>query len=224
MTVASYKPYELKHKAIRQLVKLAGIKKNDVFYDLGCASGKVVIELAKNRKIKRAVGVDNDPTEFPKAWLRAFRELRANRLWYVDFRLADIQDFQYGDATVIYQGTDEDTDTVSEYSKRLGSNKVRIITKDLPLVGYLPEKSNQPKNSQRLFITEYPLTRASELSKWIKSILGNSGTVDMLYRYYYGRVLSHYPNQKQDASLAVRDLKRLVIHRFRSTRKARKNA
>jgi len=44
------KPFELNDKQIAELISLADFKKGDIFYDLGCGEGKVVIEVAKVAK------------------------------------------------------------------------------------------------------------------------------------------------------------------------------
>lgn len=47
-------------KKINQILALAGLKKNQVFYDLGCGDGRVVIEAVKNFKVK-GIGIDINP-------------------------------------------------------------------------------------------------------------------------------------------------------------------
>jgi len=45
-------PYEIDDDQIRELIKLANLHPNDVFYDLGSARGRVIIALAKETQIK----------------------------------------------------------------------------------------------------------------------------------------------------------------------------
>lgn len=45
---------------VNQMLKLAGIKKDELVYDLGCGDGRIVITAAKKYKA-RAVGFDIDP-------------------------------------------------------------------------------------------------------------------------------------------------------------------
>lgn len=48
------------------MLKLAGVKKSDVVYDLGCGDGKIVIAAAKKYGA-RAVGIDIDPQRIREA-------------------------------------------------------------------------------------------------------------------------------------------------------------
>lgn len=53
-------------KAVREMLKLAGVKKSDVVYDLGCGDGRIVISAAKNYGA-RGVGIDIDPERIKQA-------------------------------------------------------------------------------------------------------------------------------------------------------------
>jgi SAM-dependent methyltransferase len=213
-------PFELSIAQARELIKLARFTSKDVFYDLGCATGKVVIEVVKRTGVKKAIGVDHDECQFRKAWPLACRQLPRRKLWYnIDFKLKDIQTFDYSDATILYQGTEEDKKTVREYQKRLGPKPVRIITKDLPLVGYMPARANRENKGCWLFLSEYPLTRTHNLESWIQSVLGRPGTLEQLYRYYRSKLAMHYRDDPKYHEQSVRFLKRLIKKRFRLSRR-----
>ncbi len=49
----------LSRKTIREILKLANIRKNDVLYDLGCGTGRVVITAAREHGIK-TVGIEKN--------------------------------------------------------------------------------------------------------------------------------------------------------------------
>lgn len=51
--------------AVQAMMKLAGVKKGDVLYDLGCGDGRIVIAAAKLGA--RAVGVDINPVRIAEA-------------------------------------------------------------------------------------------------------------------------------------------------------------
>jgi len=62
-------PYVMANKiVIRQALKLAGLKKGDVFYDLGCGRGDVLIEAAKMGA--KATGFEISPYYFLLAKLK----------------------------------------------------------------------------------------------------------------------------------------------------------
>jgi cyclopropane fatty-acyl-phospholipid synthase-like methyltransferase len=80
------------------MLKLAGVGKNDVVYDLGCGDGKIVIAAA--RMGARGVGVDIDPQRVSEATANVKKAGVADR---VQIRLGDIFDpaVKFDDATVV---------------------------------------------------------------------------------------------------------------------------
>src|ERR1700686_4492933 len=52
--------------AVQEMLKLAGVKKSDVVYDLGCGDGRIVIAAAKNFGA-RGVGIDINPARIAEA-------------------------------------------------------------------------------------------------------------------------------------------------------------
>jgi SAM-dependent methyltransferase len=52
-------------EVVNEMINLAGVKKGDVVYDLGCGDGRIVIAAAK--KGARAVGIDIDPERIGEA-------------------------------------------------------------------------------------------------------------------------------------------------------------
>jgi len=52
--------------AVQEMLKLAGVKKSDVVYDLGCGDGRIVIAAAKNFGA-RGVGIDINPVRINEA-------------------------------------------------------------------------------------------------------------------------------------------------------------
>src|SRR6202790_554420 len=51
---------------VQEMLKLAGVKKSDVVYDLGCGDGRIVIAAAKSGGA-RGVGIDINPPRTPEA-------------------------------------------------------------------------------------------------------------------------------------------------------------
>jgi len=52
--------------AVEDMLKLAGVKKSDIVYDLGCGDGRIVIAAAKTYGAK-AVGIDINPERIKEA-------------------------------------------------------------------------------------------------------------------------------------------------------------
>jgi len=53
-------------EAVQDMLKLAGVNKSDVVYDLGCGDGRIVITAAKIYGV-RGVGIDIDPRRIQEA-------------------------------------------------------------------------------------------------------------------------------------------------------------
>ncbi len=53
-------------EAVEAMLKLAGVKKSDIVYDLGCGDGRIVITAAKNFGA-RGVGIDINPVRIDEA-------------------------------------------------------------------------------------------------------------------------------------------------------------
>ncbi|HYF17025.1 MAG TPA: methyltransferase domain-containing protein [Ramlibacter sp.] len=79
------------------MLDLAGVKKGDVLYDLGCGDGRIVITAAKERGA-RGVGVDIDPQRIKEAKENA-RTAGVEK--QVQFRQGDLFKADFSPATVV---------------------------------------------------------------------------------------------------------------------------
>ncbi|MBI4890774.1 MAG: methyltransferase domain-containing protein [Acidobacteria bacterium] len=82
---------------VRQMLKMAGVQKNDVLYDLGCGDGRIVITAAKEFGT-RGVGIDIDPQRITEANANA-RQAGVTKL--VTFRNEDLFESDVREATVV---------------------------------------------------------------------------------------------------------------------------
>jgi tRNA G37 N-methylase Trm5 len=86
-------PYEV----VDEMLKLAGVKKGDVLYDLGSGDGRIPVTAAKKFGI-RAVGIDIDPQRIEEAKENAKKNGVAN---LVQFRQEDLFRANFREATVV---------------------------------------------------------------------------------------------------------------------------
>ena len=86
-------PYEV----VDEMLKLAGVHKGDVLYDLGSGDGRIPVTAAKKFGI-RAVGIDIDPQRIEEAKENA-RKNGVSSL--VQFRQEDLFRTRISDATVV---------------------------------------------------------------------------------------------------------------------------
>jgi len=84
-------------KAVEEMLKVAGVTKSDVLYDLGCGDGRIVIEAAKKYGA-RGVGIDIDPVRIKEARENA-RKAGVENL--VRFEENDLFQADFHEATVV---------------------------------------------------------------------------------------------------------------------------
>jgi SAM-dependent methyltransferase len=82
---------------VEAMLKLAGVKKGDVVYDLGCGDGRIVIEAVRSYGAT-GVGIDIDPERIKEARENARRAGVAGR---VEFRNEDLFEADISRATVV---------------------------------------------------------------------------------------------------------------------------
>jgi len=146
--------------------------------------------------VKKAIGVETDQDYYVPARKEANSTLSWEQLQRIDFWLGDFQDidrehfycYDSSDATVIYHSLHESIDDMTFYNEMYGKRRIRLITKDLPLVGYGSEANRENKDCW-LFLTKLPLKKESRIRKkesWAESVLGVPNlTMDHVYSYYW---------------------------------------
>lgn len=86
-----------KYEVVDEMLRMAGVGKNDVLYDLGCGDGRIVITAAK-RFGCRGVGVDIDPERIAESKVNA-AEAGVERL--VRFIEGDLFEAEFCEASVV---------------------------------------------------------------------------------------------------------------------------
>ncbi len=117
------------------IMRLANIRPDDIFYDLGCGDGRIVVKAAKEG-VKKAVCIEINPSLIEKAKEYARNENVIDRIEFInmDFFKAPISD-----ATVMYMYL------LTSVNKALRpkletelKNGTRIITLDFEIPGWKP--------------------------------------------------------------------------------------
>ena len=91
---------------VEAMLRLAGVGKDDVVYDLGCGDGRIVVTAVSQFGAKRGVGIDLDRTRLKESVERAKKAGVADR---VEFRQGDvlkIDDLSEATVVAIYMGED----------------------------------------------------------------------------------------------------------------------
>jgi SAM-dependent methyltransferase len=83
---------------VKAMLELAGVKKGDIVYDLGCGDGRIAISAYKDFGAVRATGIDIDPERIREARENARKAGVGKR---VQFRNEDLFLANFRDATVV---------------------------------------------------------------------------------------------------------------------------
>jgi cyclopropane fatty-acyl-phospholipid synthase-like methyltransferase len=82
---------------VEEMLRMAGVRPDDVVYDLGCGDGRIVV-MAAQKFGARGVGVDIDPKRIEEARANAARAGVSDR---AEFRLGDLFNADIRAATVV---------------------------------------------------------------------------------------------------------------------------
>ena len=185
---------ELNDKQIDILLEFSELNSKDVFYDLGSGTGKVVIDVYKKANVKKSIGIEYNKKYYDIAKKRAKYELSENIVGKnVDFFHGNYSDknengyvFDISDGTIVYNSLAPSGKSDFYDVQFNGITGVKIIKKDLPLVGFLPvDISRTDKNSQ-FFLMLTPLSNYRIYSKneWASAVMGKKAKIEDVFDYY----------------------------------------
>ncbi|HET7147539.1 MAG TPA: hypothetical protein VFI73_03485 [Candidatus Nitrosopolaris sp.] len=148
---------------VRKLFKFAGLRRSDIFYDLGCGNCNAVAIAAKEFKVKRSVGIEVRRKVAIEARRKVISMDNA-QIIIGDIRKAAISDatvllFWFTDPRVIEQ-------MVSRFQNEL-NNGARVITILSPPDLMLPTKTKFP-----FFVFQKPFKYAKQMQEQIEAIVG----------------------------------------------------
>jgi cyclopropane fatty-acyl-phospholipid synthase-like methyltransferase len=123
------------------MCKLAGVKKGDVVFDLGCGDGRIVITAITDFGATRGVGVDIDPERIAESLANSKEEKVTDK---VKFRLGDvlqqIKDLQEASVVMLYMGRDVNLRLMPILKKTLKPGS-RIVSHDFDMGSWRAEKT-----------------------------------------------------------------------------------
>jgi len=99
---------EITYESVNKLLKKFDLTKKDVFYDLGCGIGKMVVQIYLNSPAKKCVGIELSKTRYDEA--KKVQEALKNKHLLkkkqkLIFQEKDILKANLSDATVVYMGS-----------------------------------------------------------------------------------------------------------------------
>ena len=161
--VLSGEDVQLPEKSLRSIFKFVGLKKDDIFYHLGCGDEKGIEIAVKEFQVEKAVGIDNNCEKIESAK----KNLEEEKI-QAELRCQDVLDSDISDATVIlFWFTDENiTNQMLKKFEELKSD-TKIITIWGPLPDCLPDKVDFP-----YIINKVPFTKAKNMQEQLLAVFG----------------------------------------------------
>lgn len=138
---------------VAAMLKLAGVKKTDVVYDLGCGDGRIVIAAARDYGA-HGVGIDIDPERIQEARDNA-RKAGVEAL--VKFQVKDLFDTDLHDATVVALYLLPDVN-LRLRPKLLSELKpgARIVSHDFHMGDWKPDKQALVDAGSKIYLWTVP--------------------------------------------------------------------
>jgi len=128
-------------KDFPRVFKLAALKPGEVFYDLGCGNGKLVLYAAKNFKVK-SIGLEIAIPLFLICKLRQFFRWDKN----LNFKFKNFYNENLNCADVVYVFGRPETlkDKFKQKLKKELKPGSRVISYAFPIIGWLPKEISKP--------------------------------------------------------------------------------
>lgn len=194
---------ELSENTLREIFQFVDLSEKDIFYHIGCGSGKSITIALEEFFVKKAIGIDNNKDKIENAQKLLGEKHISNGM----FRCQDVIYSDISDATVIlFWFSDEMIiDKMISKFENLRPD-CKIITLWGPLTGYMPDKVDFP-----YILNITPFKKADSLKDQMMAVFDTDCidfTVAWEFADRYSRVVSS-KNSENDRFLTI--LQTLVI-------------
>lgn len=150
-----------RNEVLPAVFKLLNLNEGDIFYDLGCGDGRVVVEAAKRFPVKKAVCIELRRELAEEARRRARREGVDNVVHVVE---ADFFKVNLSEATAIYMYLlTSVNEALKPKLKRELKPGTRIVTLDFPIPGWEPVKTMQTEGAWQKTLYLYVIGRSDRI-------------------------------------------------------------
>ncbi len=154
---------QLPEKSFREIFKFVDLGENDIFYHLGCGNEKGIEIAVKEFKVKKAVGIDNNPEK-----IKHGKEILEQKNIQGQLLCENIEESDISDATaILFWFTDDNV--INQMLGKFENLKpeTKIITIWGPLPDCLPDKVNFP-----YIINKIPFKKAQSMKEQVLAIFG----------------------------------------------------
>lgn len=163
------------------MLGLACIKKDDIFYDLGCGYAQNLIVAATEYGVRNCVGIESKPMRYREALRRIEKKSLSNRITIVP------ENFDYVDleaADVVFYGLMPDHELVHKFKDNLKKGCRLIYYFNALLPAIKPAGMDYP-----LYVSKAPVREAKTEHEWLSAIIGRNDLAsnelwqEMYWRY-----------------------------------------
>jgi len=148
-------------EVVEKMLQVAGVKKDDMVYDLGCGDGRIIITAAQKFGA-RATGVELDAELFRKTQARIQELKLQERVKIVNANALEV-DFSPATVVTLYLLTDSNTKLKPNLEKYLKPGS-RVVSHDFVVTGWAPakvEKVNRDSRVHTIYLYEMPPKKES---------------------------------------------------------------
>ncbi len=141
-------------EVVDQMLQVAGVKKDEMVYDLGCGDGRILITAAQKFGA-RATGVELDPDLFKKTQQRIHELKLEDRVKVIHGNLLEV-DLSPANVVTLYLLTDSNSKLKPNLEKYLKPGS-RVVSHDFQILGWTPakvEKVNRESRSHTIYLYE----------------------------------------------------------------------
>jgi len=133
-------------EVVDKMLQVAGVKKDEMVYDLGCGDGRIIITAAQKFGA-RSTGVELDPDLFKKTQARIAELKLESRVKIIHGNLLEV-DLSPANVVTLYLLTDSNTRLKPNLEKYLKPGS-RVVSHDFQVTGWTPTKVEKVTRDSR---------------------------------------------------------------------------
>lgn len=154
------------HDVVERMLELAGVRKGDVLYDLGCGDGRIVVAAAKKLRC-RAVGFEIDEVRVAEA-RKNVAKAKVEKLAAIEQKDVFTIDLSPASVVTLYLLPELNVKLIPQLQKLHPGS--RIVSHDFDMQGVLPDKvlhmtSKEDNVEHTLYLFTTPLKKDPKAKK-----------------------------------------------------------
>ena len=152
-------PYEV----VTEMLRIAGVNKDDIIYDLGCGDGRIVI-MAAEKMGARGVGIDIDPQRIDESRENATKAKVTDRVRFLHKDLFEA-DIRKATAVTLYLTSEVNLRVRPKLLRELKPG-TRIVSNDFDMEEWEPDKTLEVNSNYESYTIYYWVVPANVKGTW----------------------------------------------------------